>query len=384
MSERMIELQRARLGLPPPTSSTHPITSVQADRNSTTSVAQSAPTLQQRHSSHQQAAAQTVDQEDEKLSKFVKRLHQQQREGGTTVPTSLARRMLHRQGVGYLDDTVAMLTAAAGDRFLASVLQQGLACRDRRLSGQERSQVQSARRRKYVSLYQQDSEYRKRRKMQRTSQKLQAHVAALAAAQGMNEKSNLTDNKDTTAKKKLSKKNEQDEVDTNGTKMIDQPIIDDDEILDDDSMDEEELYYEEYYGEPPEVNDDDDADEDDQVLLLRDLERPLEAWHFKLTGKVGLGAIPIEASKPNSTINGESMAEPENYEDEEEGDEDDAAENGETNSYIPKPSPKKQGKQLESNQEASLLGTSTPVGAAVTATSVRLGTSLTNLSPGPK
>ena len=55
---------------------------------------------------------------------------QQQIRSGSTVPTALCRRIIHRQGGGYLDETVAAVAAGAADRFLATVLQQSSTCRE--------------------------------------------------------------------------------------------------------------------------------------------------------------------------------------------------------------------------------------------------------------
>lgn len=56
-----------------------------------------------------------------------------------TVPLNLSRRILNRQGAGYLDDAVAMITSAAADRFLATTIRCALACRDRRIAGSKLS-----------------------------------------------------------------------------------------------------------------------------------------------------------------------------------------------------------------------------------------------------
>lgn len=355
MSERMVELQRARLGLPPPPMGTSTSTSTasasalpsQPQRQSST--AARAP-LQ--HQTSQQLAASTLYSEEEKLQKFLQRL-QKQRDGGPTVPTSLARRMLQRQGVGYLDETVAMLTSAAADRFLATVLQQAVACRDRRGSGQELSKEEASRRRKHVSLYQQDSDYRKRRKLDRVSQNLQANLAAVEAARELSQKAAGADNKSNAAKKKNARKTDAVE-DSNGKKNTE--TIGEDEVLDDDSLDDEERYYADYYGEYPEEDDDEDAEED-FMLLLRDLERPLEAWHFKLTGKVGLGAIPIEAVEPTTATiaatSGAAMEDADNDEGVDEIEEQENGDNGDTRAMSPKPSPGKGGKSAESAPDSA-------------------------------
>ena len=366
MSERMVEIQRAKLGLPPPTSTASAQATPVSRQPSSSGVL---PPGLPRQSS-QQLAASTLNNEDQKLQKFLRRL-QQQRDGGSTVPTSLARRVLHHQGVGYLDETVAMLTAAAADRFLATVLQQGIVCRDRRVAGQELNKEELARRRKHISLYQQDSEYRKRRKLERTSQKVQAHVAAVAVAKDLSQRGNSVENKANASKKKPLKKGESMEDEPNGTKTVEE-TIDDSEYLEDDSLDDEERYYNDFYGECPEGDDEEDAEED-LTLLLRDLERPLEAWNFKLTGKVGLGAIPIEAAEPISeTIAGGNDAkdDEENDEETDDIDEPELGENGESRSRTPKPSPSKGSKMSENGPDSTTVS--------------RAATPMASLSPAPK
>jgi hypothetical protein len=149
MSERMVELQRARLGLPSYTRNNCPWSAVKYRTSALVIIVCGSGTSCATSVVSTTTGSHHLYSEEEMLQKFLKRL-QQQRDGGSTVPTPLARRMLHRQGVGYLDETVAMLTAAAADGFLATVLQQGVACRDRRVAGRELSNEQSARRRKHV------------------------------------------------------------------------------------------------------------------------------------------------------------------------------------------------------------------------------------------
>jgi len=279
----MVELQRARLGLPP-TTTTSPAPAARS----------SAATPLARQSSAQLAAA-TMYSEEVQLKKFLQRLSKQRDDshassapGGPTVPTALARRMLQQQGVGYLDDTVAALASAAADRFLATVLQQAVACRDRRCKGTELAKEEAAVRKKHVSLYQQDAEDRKRRKHTRDRLVLERSKAAVAAAK------ELSNGKG--PPKKKTKKAGPDEPETVEPKEV---KIDMDEPLDDDSLDEEERYYQEYYQDDDVESEEDEEDDTKFMLLLRDLERPLAAWQFKLTGKVGLGAIPMEAVDPD-------------------------------------------------------------------------------------
>ena len=63
-----------------------------------------------------------------------------------TTPQNLSRRLLHKSSVGYLDDSVPLLTSALSDRFLATVLVQAMACRDRRIEGYKATLRQRKRR----------------------------------------------------------------------------------------------------------------------------------------------------------------------------------------------------------------------------------------------
>lgn len=55
----------------------------------------------------------------------------------TTVPAALTRRVLNRQGVGYIPGShVDTMVSLAADHFLASVLQQAIICQRRRLEGE--------------------------------------------------------------------------------------------------------------------------------------------------------------------------------------------------------------------------------------------------------
>jgi len=55
----------------------------------------------------------------------------------TTVPIALSRRILNQRGVEYISGShVDTVMSLAGDRFLASVLQQAIVCRGHRLEGE--------------------------------------------------------------------------------------------------------------------------------------------------------------------------------------------------------------------------------------------------------
>mmetsp|Transcript_3752 Transcript_3752/g.5527 ORF Transcript_3752/g.5527 Transcript_3752/m.5527 type:complete len:338 (-) Transcript_3752:347-1360(-) len=123
MSDRMFEHQLA--GMTPPAAAAPPPPPAAAP-----SAVRSPSTSRQR--------IQTPQSEDDKLRIFLTML--QRRDDSQahvltapTVPTSLSRRILQRQGVAYLDSTVATLVSASADRFLHSLLLQVKQSRDQRL-----------------------------------------------------------------------------------------------------------------------------------------------------------------------------------------------------------------------------------------------------------
>ncbi|KAL3936627.1 MAG: hypothetical protein SGARI_002474 [Bacillariaceae sp.] len=318
MSERMIELQRAKLGLLPAgqSPSVANAASPKPSPHATGAAKQQTP---------EEAAVATMHTEDSQMERFINRLQRRDDgnqallaggaeplEGshGPTVPTALSRRMLQRQGVGYLDNTVAAVVSASADRFLATVLQQAVACRDQRLKGAAMAREAAKHRKRHMQHYAEDTDDRKRRKEQidgarekvalDTISKGEAAkkggAAAAAAAKAAAAKDGET--KKTTTKKKGKKKAEP----ANGNKL--DPAtkrLADEEEEEYDSIDEEEEYYQKTIS----VGDDDDGELDgaaaaagdvdqeeeedkDDTLLLKDLVRPLEAWNFHLTGKIEL------------------------------------------------------------------------------------------------
>jgi hypothetical protein len=299
----MIELQRAKLGLPPVATAAAsaaapgqaPATPSTTTMNNThqqilqspTHVAAAAPRL----TPGQQAAA-AVHAQEEQLQKFLHRLQRRQDEQASTVPTALSRRMLQRQGVGYLDESVASVVSATADRFLATVLQQAVACRDQRLSGAEMARQENRHRRKHILQRQADADDRKRRKVAREEARKKSNLDAVAAAEQLKARgmvppnatmanASISGTKSKSKKKKMGEEKSDDETSY-------------------DSLEEEEDYYKEYYGG---VNGDDSGEEEDEnqdMLTLRDLERPLEAWGVHLTGKVGLGLVVGESSDVES------------------------------------------------------------------------------------
>ncbi|KAG7357495.1 transcription initiation factor TFIID 23 subunit [Nitzschia inconspicua] len=333
MSERMIELQRAKLGLPPagqPASLPNISTSPKSSPNNPASTKKQTPA---------QAAVAAMYAEDSLMERFINRLQKRDDSNpafltggdniantgeshGPTVPTALSRRMLQRQGVGYLDNTVAAVVSASADRFLATVLQQAVACRDQRLKGAAMAREAAKHRKRHIQHYKEDTDDRKRRKemIESAREKVatttinkaealkkggaaKAAVADQASAEGKTTATTTTTSSSSAAatasnsgsSKKKAKKPEEGPV--NGTKL--DPAIRklaDEEEEDYDSIDEEEEYYQELVGDDAtgghglagDNGDEDDEEDEDDTLILRDIVRPLEAWNFHLTGKEDL------------------------------------------------------------------------------------------------
>ena len=303
----MIELQRAKLGLPPmatqpaaaatvagQASTIAQVNTVQAQQLTAAqappqvAAAAAAAVAPPRLTPHQQAAA-AVHAQEEQLQKFLHRLQQREDHHASTVPTALSRRMLQRQGVGYLDDNVASVVSATADRFLATVLQQAVACRDQRLKGIEMAREEARYRRHHIQQHQADADDRKRRKLARQDASQKANLEAIAAADRL-KAAGLTPNATTAISSPASKSKKKKKKGENGDKSDDEMSYD--------SLEEEEEYYQSYYGrgENGENSDDEDEDENQDMLVLRDLERPLEAWDVHLTGKVGLGMVAGDSS----------------------------------------------------------------------------------------
>lgn len=243
-------------------------------------------------------------------------------ETGPTVPTALSRRMLHRQGVGYLDSTVASVVSASADRFLATVLQQSIACRDQRLNGARMAKKAERDRKRHLKHYRSDVDDRKRRKEEIEKAKEAVALQAIQVAEAVKKENQSKASaasaaaqaeaaaaaKGETAVKKKKRPPSASANPTNGVKVdpVLKKLAEEDENEDGyDSVDEEEEYYQRQMGvldggigegmaggvgdsnddDDEEEDDDDDEEEEDVTLLLRDIVRPLEAWDFHLAGK---------------------------------------------------------------------------------------------------
>lgn len=235
---------------------------------------------------------------------------------GPTVPNALSRRILQRQGVGFLDETVTSVVSASADRFLATVLQQSIACRDQRLKGAVMSREAAEQRKRHMDEYEADKIERKRRRDSIIKAREDIAKFTIDAAESIKKGGSIgssgkaaasTATKKRTTKKKKTK-------DAAGASSADDTPAKLDPAMEAlameeseeeyDSIDEEEEYYQENVVEvtrerislqktggnedddDDEEEDIDDEDEDeDDTLLLRDIVRPLEAWNFHLIGK---------------------------------------------------------------------------------------------------
>mmetsp|Transcript_71431 Transcript_71431/g.206825 ORF Transcript_71431/g.206825 Transcript_71431/m.206825 type:complete len:366 (-) Transcript_71431:161-1258(-) len=290
MSERMIELQRAKLGLPPAGSS--PAPSVHNAARSPGKGNLQSPKVATVQQTPEETAVSEQLSEDAQIQKLIHRLQRRDDlhpassgSNGPTVPTALSRRMLHRQGVGYLDDTVASAISASADRFLATVLQQAVACRDQRLKGAEMARDAARHRKRHMQHYEADTDDRKRRREAHEAAKEKAHLQTIHAAETLKKGGSSKSSDD---KKKKKKTKDGDDAITNGSKTaIGKPPPDDDDDFSYDSIDEEEEYYQEKIADTV-VQKKGEEEDDDDTLLLKDLVRPLEAWDFHITGKEAL------------------------------------------------------------------------------------------------
>jgi hypothetical protein len=298
MSERMVELHRAALlaaGKGSKTGSGGPGGAFSLHQNGSGSAVLPKQTPRE-------AAVSALQSEDAQMKRFLQRLQHQRDDSrpgeaafGPTVPTALSRRMLQRQGAGYLDGAVAAVASASADLFLATVLQQAVACRDQRLKGTEVARQVARKRKRHQTQYREHIDDRRRRKEEREAIREEMNMAAIEAAEALNQKipaslpkSDDGDGPDApdNAGKPRKKKRAPDLM-ANGMKFKASDLSD--EETSHDSIDDEEAYYQEYYKHDASGDlDSDDEGDDDDVMILRDLTRPLEAWHFHLDGKLSV------------------------------------------------------------------------------------------------
>lgn len=322
MSERMIELHRAGLlaaGKGNKGSSSGGVArggySFQQNGGSGSIASQLHPKPEH---SPMEAATATLQTEDAQMKRFLQRLQHQRDDSrpgdvalGPTVPTALSRRMLQKQGAGYLDGSVAAVASASADLFLATVLQQAIACRDQRLKGAEMAKQMARKRKRHKRQYEEDVEERRRRKEERETRVTEACLATIEAAESMKQKSaaklsadsgkpdHPVDGSNSVSKPKKKKKASE-SLPLNGIRLNASDLVDDEASYD--SIDDEEKYYREYYDMDNGDDGNSENDDDDETMVLRDLARPLAIWHFRMEGKFG---ICMDTNSQDMIENGE-------------------------------------------------------------------------------
>lgn len=247
----------------------------------------------------QEAAVLAAVSEDMEMKTFFENLQNHRDDSrtestsGPTVPTVLSRRILQRQGVGYLDSTVGAVASAMADRFLATILQQSKACRDQRLKGAELSREASRHRWRHRNLYENDVRDRHRRRHEKEIRREKVNLSRIQAAESIRTtglSKEIAKDVDTKSKKKSKILIHEDVAkSSNGSKSKNKDskvdyYSDDDKSFD--SIDEEAAYYQQFfeqYGRDRESEADDE--DDNEMIILHDLERPLESWDLTIRGK---------------------------------------------------------------------------------------------------
>ena len=245
-----------------------------------------------------------------------------------TVPTSLTRRILQTQGCSYLDPNIAAIMSHAADHFLATVLSQALACRDLRIQGEDlrkqahqREKLDRKKRKKEamerlekkrsIQNKKEDqwkNEIEKARKFKEMEEK---RIADLnnprengSSGSGMGKgrgNSNSKKKSGGSSKKKNQSKlqsvnNSNNADDNEGADNGEGKSDTENDDLSENSLDkgelDEDLFY---YNTDDDISLDDDNDDGDDeedenrdMLLLRDIERPVQAWGMTFAGKLGL------------------------------------------------------------------------------------------------
>lgn len=238
---------------------------------------------------------------DEQLHRFLTKLMNVK----PTVPPSFTRRILHQQGVGYVDPLVPKLISTCGDKFIATILSQALICKDRRIDG-EIMKKKYERERKRMNQRRQREDMEKDRRRKKKEDALKEFVHDKKKVLSEESKSIL---KSFTDEKKKKTKFTFDMIGEEGGIQN----VDDDDIHDDvrqeedyynstvqendsplDQLSDPKLDVNKQYLEDESDQEDEDEDEDDQVYTLQlvDIYRPLQAWGFSLAGKMGLATEP--------------------------------------------------------------------------------------------
>jgi hypothetical protein len=284
MSERMIEIQRAKMGIAAPA------------QNGGTGASNSSSEGTSRivvDSSHTQ---------DERLRNFLTRL----KDAKPTVPPSLTRRILNKQGVGFADPLVSTIVSSAADQFLATVLSQALVCRDRRLKGEELAK-------------------KEKRELDRVEKRRRAEEKSIES-----KKRKLEADLEEMVKKGSKGSLKHDKVSSELIHLLETNTFD--VVGKKNCIDDEENYYrsqearsasgednndngidnQNYEEDEFDEDESDDEDDDKDLLHLRDLVRPLGSWGFSLAGKMGLAPehkastkVPNDKSDENDVVDDE-------------------------------------------------------------------------------
>jgi hypothetical protein len=288
----------------------------QSSRGSAVPSHHQSPAAGKKHPEHD--AVMALRTEDQQMRSFLNRMqrrddghHLDATSSGPTVPTALSRRLLHKQGVGFVDDTVCAIASASADRFLATLLHQAGACRDQRLKGAEEGQRARKHRKRHIEQYLADTDGRRQRKLEYERQRERANLKAIAVADASRRGGGAASKKDAdgNTNTKKTKKATPDGFDTETSKVhgIARPEAPDGDDDSHDSLDDEEEYYQQYYDDQGDGSDD---DEDDETLQLTDISRPLQAWDFYVAGKLGEEWSDSEAdNKSQDDTSGDEKAE---------------------------------------------------------------------------
>jgi len=264
-----------------------------------------------------------------------------------TTPSNLSRRILHKSSVGYLDQSVPLLLSAMSDRFLATVLVQGMACRDRRLEGRKALRKERRRRERHRRKVLRERRGRERRYNEETAKRRLKAEGAVKEGERLKEQLGQSRKKGLPMLPPRETKGTMflgGEKEGEAARQFRKQAKD---------VDDEEDYYNSYYGgndneegegsdddyvndseeEEEESDDDEEPDATQYDLKLRDLIRPLGAWGFDLTGKVGFseeiddGLSEEEEYEDNDAVNNAEGGEDEEEDEDqqEEKDDDDLA-----------------------------------------------------------
>ena len=355
MSERMIEIQRARL-----------LAANKGPRNHAPNGTAVSSAPQPVKQTPQQAAVAAVLTEDQLIDRFAQRLHdrddsQVDSASAPTVPTALSRRILNRQGTGYIDGTVGAVVSAAADRFLATVLQQALACRNERLKGAELVRGAEKTRQRHWEQYEADAEFRRKRKLEQEEKNTQICHNAIKAAESLKKfppattAASSAGNADTPQAKKKKKKAD----DVSGVMNASRLKLKEDDESSVNSIDEEEACHRDYFGDIASGKKMDNDDEEDDTLILRDLSRPLEAWDFHVVGKEGLQPMDRQDDSEDESEDEEEVEAVAADSDDENGEDEDGDEIDGKSTPVPNASDKKKSSPASESKRKST--TSPPI-----------------------